>query len=117
MFPSTTVKLKNANIASSLFPFYPPWQLTFQQYNGEVLGSLTFASSKALVCARVSFLGSSDEQSLIVGALNGEVLVRKYRLCVPEPVHSEVRGTLNSTGQYHCTADTCLQVFRRDSDP
>lgn len=78
---------------------------------------MSLARSKALVRARVSFLGSSDEQSLIVVALYGEVLVRKYRFCVPEPGHSEMRGTLNGTGQDHRTADTCLQVFRGDSDP
>lgn len=91
--------------------------LTFQQYDGEVLCSLDLTGGKTLVSSRVSLLCSRNEQCLIVGSLDGKMLIGQDGFCVTIPRHSEVGGTLDGTGQDHCAADPCLQVFWRQSDP
>ncbi len=91
--------------------------LTFQQYDGEVLSSLTLARCKALVSSRVSLLCSGNEQRLVVSPLDGKVLIRQDGLCVTVPGHSKVRGTLDGTGQDDRAADPRLQVLRRQGDP
>lgn len=72
--------------------------LTFQQYDGEVLGGLALARGEALVSSRVSLLCSGNEQCLIVSPLDGKVLIRQDGFCVAVPGHHKVRGTLDGTG-------------------
>lgn len=81
---------------------------TFQQYDGEVLGSLALACGKALVGSRVSLLRSRNEQCLIVGSLDGKMLIGQDRFCVTVPRHSKVGGALHGTGEDDCTADPGL---------
>ncbi len=105
----------NAELESEQQPsalsHHPIIPLTLKQYNGEVLCGLTLAGGKALICPWVSFLGCRDEQSLIVGTLDGEVLVRNDGFCVAKPGDGEVGRALNGTGQNHCAADACFQVL------
>lgn len=97
------------------------WQhlsaLTFQQYNGEVLGGLALARGKALVGSGVSLLRSGNEQCLIVSPLDRKVLIRQDGFCVTIPGHDKVGGTLDGTGQDDRAADPRLQVLGRQGDP
>lgn len=52
-----------------------------------------------------------------MGSLDGKMLIGQDRFCVTVPRHSKVGGTLDGTGEDHCTADPCLQVLGRQSDP
>lgn len=92
-------------------------KLTFQQYDGEVLSGLCLARGKALVSSRVSFLRRRNEQSLVVTALDGEVLVGQDGFCVAVPRHGIVRRTLDGAGQDDCAADARLEVLGGQGDP
>lgn len=65
----------------------------------------------------MELLRRSDLQGVVVLSLDGDILVGKNELCVPEPGDGVLWGTLHSTGEEQGAADASLQILRRQGHP
>lgn len=94
--------------AAPLCHLYP---LTFQHYDGEVLGCLGLAGGKALVGSRVALLCRGDEQSFVAEPSDGDGLTRQHQFSVAVPANGELWGAREGAGQDDCTPDARLQLL------
>lgn len=78
---------------------------------------MALPGSKTLVGPGVELLRRNDLQGVVVLPLNGDVLIRDYRLRVPVPVDGVFRRAFHSAGEEQCAADACFQILRRQGHP